>query len=124
MKNLDMQSQSIADINFKALAALFPNSVTETTDEDGQIIRAIDAEVLAQEISMRVVSGREERYQFTWPDKRKSILLANAPINATLRPCREESVDFDNTKSLFVEGDNLDARKLLQETYLGQVKLI
>ena len=124
MKNLEMQSQSIADINFKALAALFPNSVTETTDEDGQIIRAIDAEVLAQEISMRVVSGREERYQFTWPDKRKSILLANAPINATLRPCREESVEFDTTENLYIEGDNLDVLKLLRETYLNRVKMI
>ncbi|HAE62558.1 MAG TPA: site-specific DNA-methyltransferase [Eubacteriaceae bacterium] len=119
-----MHTQNLADDNFAALAAMFPNAVTETIDENGEIIRAIDAEVLAQEINTRIVSGKEERYQFTWPDKKKSVLMANAPIAATLRPCREESVDFDATENLYIEGDNLDVLKLLRETYLNRVKMI
>lgn len=103
---------------------MFPNAVTETIDENGEVVRAIDKDVLMQEISCKVVDGNEERYQFTWPDKKKSVLLANAPINKTLRPCREESVDFDNTENLYIEGDNLEVLKLLQETYLGKVKMI
>ena len=121
---LAMRTPSLADKNFVALAALFPNAVTETLDENGAVVRAIDKDVLAQEINAHVVEGREERYQFTWPDKRKSILLANAPIAATLRPCREESVDFDTTENLYIEGDNLDVLKLLRETYLNRVKMI
>jgi adenine-specific DNA-methyltransferase len=85
---------------------------------------AIDFDQLRQELSSVIVEGAEERYQFTWPDKRKSILLANAPIAKTLRPCREESVDFDTTENLYIEGDNLDVLKLLQETYLGKIKMI
>jgi adenine-specific DNA-methyltransferase len=123
-KKLAMRTPSLADENFAALAALFPNAVTETTDENGAVVRAIDKDVLAQEINAHVVEGREERYQFTWPDKRKSVLLANAPIAAALRPCREESVDFDNTENLYIEGDNLDVLKLLRETYLNRVKMI
>lgn len=88
------------------------------------MVRAIDKDVLMQEIAVKVVDGREERYQFTWPDKKKSVLLANAPISKTLRPCREESVDFDNTENLYIEGDNLEVLKLLQETYLGKIKMI
>ena len=88
------------------------------------MVRAIDKDVLMQEISCKVVDGNEERYQFTWPDKKKSVLLANAPINKTLRPCREGSVDFDNTENLYIEGDNLEVLKLLQETYLGKIKMI
>ena len=103
---------------------MFPNAVTETIDENGEIVRAIDKDVLMQEINTKVVDGKEERYQFTWPDKKKSVLLANAPINKTLRPCREESVDFDNTENLYIEGDNLEVLKLLQETYLGEIKMI
>ncbi len=111
--------------NFKKLAAMFPNAITETIDETtGEVVRAIDKDVLMQEISTKVVEGNEERYQFTWPDKKKSVLLANAPINKTLRPCREESVDFDNTENLYIEGDNLEVLKLLQETYLGKIKMI
>jgi len=110
-----MHTPNLADKNFTKLAEMFPNAVTETIDEDGSIVRAIDAEVLAQEINTYVVSGREERYQFTWPDKKKAMLLANAPIAAALRPCREESVDFDNTENLYIEGDNLDVLKLLRE---------
>ena len=121
---LTMHTANIADANFSALAKMFPNAVTETVDENGEVIRTIDADVLAQEINTHVVSGKEERYQFTWPDKKKSVLLANEPIAATLRPCREESVDFDNTENLYIEGDNLDVLKLLRETYLNRVKLV
>jgi len=124
MDNLKMQTKNLADDNFLALAAMFPNAVTETIDENGEVIRAIDADVLAQEINTKVVSGKEERYQFTWPDKKKSLLMANAPIAATLRPCKEESVNFDTTANLYIEGDNLDVLKLLGETYLNSVKMI
>ena len=124
MDKLKMQTVNKADENFKKLAAMFPNAVTETTDENGEVVRAIDKDVLMQEISCKVVDGNEERYQFTWPDKKKAVLLANAPINKTLRPCREESVDFDNTENLYIEGDNLEVLKLLQETYLGKIKMI
>ena len=123
-EKLTMHTENIADANFIALAKMFPNAVTETIDENGEVVRAIDADVLAQEINTKVVSGKEECYQFTWPDKKKSMLLANAPIAATLRPCREESVDFDNTENLYIEGDNLDVLKLLRETYLNRVKMI
>ena len=124
MDKLKMQTVNKADENFRKLAELFPNAVTETIDENGEIVRAIDKDVLMQEINTKVVDGREERYQFTWPDKKKSVLLANAPISKTLRPCREESVDFDNTENLYIEGDNLEVLKLLQETYLGKIKMI
>lgn len=125
MDKLKMQTANKADENFKKLAELFPNAVTESIDEvTGEVVRAIDKDVLMQEISCKVVDGAEERYQFTWPDKKKSVLLANAPINKTLRPCREESVDFDTTENLYIEGDNLEVLKLLQETYLGKIKMI
>ena len=124
MDKLKMQTANKADENFRKLAAMFPNAVTETINENGEVVRAIDKDVLMQEISCTVVDGNEERYQFTWPDKKKSVLLANAPINKTLRPCREESVDFDSTENLYIEGDNLEVLKLLQETYLGKIKMI
>ena len=124
MDKLRMQTANKADENFRKLAAMFPNAVTETINENGEVVRAIDKDVLMQEIACTVVDGNEERYQFTWPDKKKSVLLANAPINKTLRPCREESVDFDTTENLYIEGDNLEVLKLLQETYLGKVKMI
>ena len=124
MDKLKMQTANKADENFRALAAMFPNAVTETIDENGEVVRAIDKDVLMQEISCKVVEGKEERYQFTWPDKKKSVLLANAPISKTLRPCREESVDFNTTENLYIEGDNLEVLKLLQETYLGKIKMI
>lgn len=124
MHRLRMQTENKADTNYRKLAELFPNAVTETIDENGNVVRAIDKDVLMQEISCKVVEGNEERYQFTWPEKKQSILLANMPINKTLRPCREESVDFDNTENLYIEGDNLEILKLLQETYLGKVKMI
>ena len=123
-EKLAMHTPNLADANFLTLAALFPNAVTETIDNNGQVVRAIDADVLRQEISTAVVEGPEERYQFTWPDKKKSVLLANAPIAATLRLCREESEDFENTENLYIEGDNLDVLKLLRETYLNRVKMI
>lgn len=125
MDKLKMQTANKADENFKKLAEMFPNAVTEVIDEaTGEVVRAIDKDVLMQEISCKVVDSREERYQFTWPDKKKSVLLANAPINKTLRPCREESVNFDTTENLYIEGDNLEVLKLLQETYLGKIKMI
>ena len=124
MDKLKMQTANKADENYRKLAELFPNAVTETIDENSEVVRAIDKDVLMQEIAVKVVDGREERYQFTWPDKKKSVLLANAPISKTLRPCREESVDFDNTENLYIEGDNLEVLKLLQETYLGKIKMI
>lgn len=124
MDKLRMQTANKADENFRKLAAMFPNAVTETINENGEVVRAIDKDVLMQEIACSVVDGNEERYQFTWPDKKKSVLLANAPINKTLRPCREESVDFDTTENLYIEGDNLEVLKLLQETYLGKIKMI
>lgn len=125
---LKMQTENIADKNFEILSKMFPNALTETITgyDDGKPIveRAIDADVLRQEISCKVVEGKEERYQFTWPDKKKAVLLANAPIDKTLRPCRQESVDFDNTENLYIEGDNLEVLKLLHETYLGKVKMV
>lgn len=142
MDKLKMQTANKADENFKKLAEMFPNAVTETIDENGKVVRAIDKDMLMQEISCKVVDGNEERYQFTWPDKKKSVLLANAPINKTLRPVRDDettptgadsegkpycssgSVNFDNTENLYIEGDNLEVLKLLQETYLGKIKMI
>lgn len=142
MDKLRMQTANKADENFRKLAAMFPNAVTETINENGEVVRAIDKDVLMQEIACTVVDGNEERYQFTWPDKKKSVLLANAPINKTLRPVREDetvptgadsegkpycstgSVDFDTTENLYIEGDNLEVLKLLQETYLGKIKMI
>ncbi|MDR0881011.1 MAG: site-specific DNA-methyltransferase, partial [Candidatus Adiutrix sp.] len=102
MDKLKLRANDKTTDNFLKLSALFPNAVTETIDENGVVVRAIDADVLRQEISAVVVEGKDERYQFTWPDKKKSVLLANAPIAATLRPCREESVDFDNTENLYI----------------------
>jgi adenine-specific DNA-methyltransferase len=124
MKKLALRTPDLSERNYNALAKLFPNAVTEAVDETGKLVRAIDADVLRQEINTHVVSGKEERYQFTWPDKKKYIMLANAPVDATLRPCREESVDFDNTRNLYIEGENLDVLKLLRETYLNRVKMI
>ena len=119
-----MHSMNKVDENIKKIGALFPNCVTERKNADGEVEYAIDFDMLRQELSDIVVEGKEERYQFTWPDKKKSILAANAPISDTLRPCREESVDFDNTQNLYIEGDNLAVLKLLQETYLGKIKMI
>lgn len=125
MDKLRMQSSNGVEDNITKIAQLFPDCVTETVDErSGQPKHLIDFEKLKQNLSDSVMSERAERYQFTWPDKSKAILLANSPINATLRPCREDSVDFDNTQNLYIEGDNLDVLKCLKETYLHKVKMI
>lgn len=130
MDKLKMRTKNLTDENFAKLSALFPNAVTETVNENGEVVRAIDADVLRQEISAEVVEGAKERYQFTWPDKKKSVVLANAPIAKTLRLDRKKSVGRDgaegsiDTENIYIEGDNLDALKLLQETYLGKVKMI
>ena len=124
MDKLKMHSVNKVEENIAKIGALFPNCLTERKNENGEVEYAIDFDMLKQELSSVIVEGNEERYQFTWPDKKKSILLANAPIAKTLRPCREESVDFDTTENLYIEGDNLDVLKLLQETYLGKIKMI
>lgn len=130
MDRLKMHTVDRAEENFKKLCELFPNAVTETKNENGEVVRAIDADVLRQEISGEVVEGSQERYQFTWPDKKKSVVLSNKPIAKTLRLDREKSVGRDgtagsiDTENIYIEGDNLDALKLLQETYLGKIKMI
>lgn len=123
MDKLKMMSMDKVQANIEKIRALFPNAVTEVI-RDGKPTLAVDFDVLKQEMSDVLIDDKEERYQFTWPDKKKSILLANSPISATLRPRKEESVAFDNTKNLYIEGDNLDVLKLLQETYLGKIKMI
>ena len=124
MNHLKMHSLNKIDENVSKIAQLFPNCVTEAKDENGEITHKIDFDMLKQELSTSIVEGREERYQFTWPDKKQAILTANAPINKTLRPCREESVNFDTTENLYIECDKLEVLKLLQETYLGKIKMI
>ena len=124
MEKLNMQTTNIVDENIRRIGELFPNCLTERLNEEGKPEVAIDFDQLRQELSKDIVEGAEERYQFTWPDKRNAIRLANAPTTDTLRPCREESVDFDNTQNLYIEGDNLQVLKLLRENYLGKVKMI
>ena len=124
MDKLKMHSPNFVEENIAQLAVLFPNCVTESKSEDGNLKKSIDFDLLKQELSTHIVEGTQERYHLNWPGKREALLTANAPIAKTLRPCREESVDFDTTQNLFIEGDNLDALKLLQETYLGKVKMI
>ncbi len=124
MEKLKMQTANVVDENIKRIGELFPNCLTERLDENGRPEVAIDFDQLRQELSKDIVGGPEERYQFTWPDKRNAIRLANAPTTDTLRPCREESEDFDNTQNLYIEGDNLEVLKLLRENYLGKVKMI
>ena len=121
---LKMHSLDLTRRNIDAIAERFPTVVTESLDGDGNSVRAIDFDALRQELSDHIVEGPQERYQLDWPGKRAAAFAANAPIAKTLRPVREESVDFDTTRNLFIEGDNLDALKLLQESYLGKVKLI
>lgn len=124
MEKLKMHTPNLTQENIARIRELFPGCVTEARDEDGKLRLAVDFDQLKQELSDSIVEGPQERYRLDWPGKREALLAANAPIAKTLRPCREESVDFDTTKNLFVEGDNLDALKLLQETYLGKVKMI
>ncbi len=124
MDKLQMQSKNLVDENIEFIAKRFPNCVTEAIDENGKLTRLVDFDLLKQELSKDIVEGNDERYTLNWAGKKQAILTANSPINATLRPCREESVDFDSTKNLYIEGDNLDVLKLLRETYLNKVKMI
>jgi len=124
MDKLEMQTANFTDENIEKLAGLFPNCVTEAKDATGKLKKAIDFDLLKQELSENIVDGPRERYQINWPGKKEALISANTPINKTLRPCREESVDFDTTENLYIEGDNLEALKLLQESYLGKVKMI
>lgn len=124
MEKLKMQSLDVIGSNIKKIQQLFPNCVTERLGKDGKPELAIDFEKLQAELSNEIIGEGEERYQFTWPDKRAANRLANTPTTMTLRPCREESVDFDHTQNLYIEGDNLDVLKVLRETYLGKVKMI
>jgi len=124
MNKLKLYTPDFTDANIAKLAELFPNCVTENIDGNGEPKRAIDFDLLKQELSSSLVEGTQERYQLNWVGKKEALLTANAPIARTLRPCRAESVDFDTTQNLYIEGDNLDALKLLQETYLNQVKMI
>lgn len=124
MSDLKMHTANLVAKNIEKLTALFPNCITETRNEQGEIIKGVDFDLLRQELSDVLVEGEQERYTLNWVGKKESILAANAPIAKTLRPCREESVNFDTTENLFIEGDNLDALKLLQENYLGKVKMI
>jgi len=121
---LKMHSPNLVDSNIEKIAALFPNCITETKDENGELKKAVDFDLLKQELSQVLVEGEQERYRLDWVGKKEAILTANSPIAKTLRPCRDESVNFDNTENLFIEGDNLEALKLLQENYLGKVKMI
>ena len=124
MEKLRMTSPDLTEANIDKLAELFPTAITEKADSDGNPKRAVDFDLLRQELSDHIVEGPQERYRLDWPGKRAAAFAANAPIAKTLRPVREKSVDFDTTKNIFIEGDNLDALKLLQESYLGKVKLI
>jgi len=124
MEKLKMHSPNLTNDNVKKIRELFPSCVTETKDEQGQIRYAVDFDQLRQELSADIIEGTQERYQLDWPGKRGALIAANSPVNKTFRPSREGSVSFDATKNLFIEGDNLEALKLLQETYLGKVKLI
>lgn len=124
MDKLKMHSMNKVEANVAKIARLFPNCVTERINEEGVLEKVVDFDILRQELSTVVVEGNDERYQFTWPDKKKAVSAANTPVNRTLRPVRDESVDFDNTENLYIEGDNLEVLKLLQETYLGEIKMI
>lgn len=124
MDKMRMHTVDITDENIKKIGELFPNCITERLDVNGKPETAIDFDMLRQELSKNIVEGPQERYQFTWPDKKKAIRLANTPSTMTLRPCREESVNFDTTENLYIEGDNLEVLKLLRENYLGKIKVI
>lgn len=122
-ERLEMCTKDLSQEKIRLLGELFPNCITESKENE-KVVRSVDFDALRQELSDHVVEGPKERYQFTWPDKNKARVLANTPTTMTLRPCREESVDFDTTKNLYIEGDNLEVLKILRETYLGKVKMI
>ena len=124
MDKMKMQSHDVTGSNIDKIAKLFPQCVTERKDKDGKTVLGIDFEKLRDELSADVIDDGEERYQFTWPNKKAHAHLANTPTTKTLRPCREESVDFDHTQNIYIEGDNLDVLKIIRETYLGKVKMI
>lgn len=124
MEKLKMKSTDGTQVNIEAIAQMFPNVITEIKDENGKLKKAVDFELLKQELSDFAVEGDKERYQLTWPGKKEAIFHANAPINKTLRPVKEDSLDWDTTGNLYIEGDNLEVLKLLQESYLGKVKCI
>ena len=124
MEKMKLHSPDLSQENIAKIRDLFPGCVTEAADENGKLRLAVDFDQLRQELSDHIVEGGQERYRLDWPGKREALALANAPIAKTLRPAREESVDFDTTQNLFIEGDNLEALKLLQQTYLGKVKMI
>lgn len=123
-EKMDLQTPNFSNENVEKLAALFPNCVTEKKNDKGEIEKAIDFDLLRQEFSGNIVEGPQERYSLNWPGKRQALATANTPITKTLRPCRNESPDFDKTKNIFIEGDNLEALKLLQESYLNKIKMI
>lgn len=123
MDKMRMESVDITDQNIEKIGALFPNVITETKDKNGKLTKAINFELLKQELSKDIIDG-EEAYEFTWVGKKAAIIEANSPIRKTLRPCKEESVNWDTTENLYIEGDNLEVLKLLQESYLGKVKMI
>jgi len=124
MEKLKMHSPNLTQENIVKIREIFPGCVTEAHDKNGQLKLALDFDILRQELSESIIEGPQERYRLDWPGKREALLTANAPITKTLRPCRGESVDFDNTKNIFIEGDNLDALKLIQDTFLSSVDLI
>lgn len=124
MDKMKMSTADLTDVNIEKIGALFPNIITETRNESGEIIKAVDFDLLKQALSRSLVEDDNERYRLDWPGKKASLLKANTPITKTLRPCREESVNFDTTENLYIEGDNFEVLKILQESYLGRIKMI
>ena len=124
MDKLKMRSENLVDENIEFIAKKFPNAIVEARDENGNLSKMVDFDILKQELSKEIVESDKERYQMTWPGKKQAILIANAPVAMTLRPCKEDSVDFNNTQNIYIEGDNLDVLKVIRETYHGKVKMI
>ncbi len=124
MEKLKMKSKDMINENIKKIGKLFPNVITEIKDEEGNIVRAIDFELLQQELSDEIIEGNKERYQLTWPGKKEAIVTAGTPIDKTLRPVKEDSLNWETTENLYIEGDNLEVLKLLQESYLNKIKCI
>jgi len=124
VEKLKMKSKDMINENIKKIGKLFPNVITEIKDEEGNIVRAIDFELLQQELSDEIIEGNKERYQLTWPGKKEAIVTAGTPIDKTLRPVKEDSLNWETTENLYIEGDNLEVLKLLQESYLNKIKCI
>src|SRR5690554_5562771 len=123
-RQLKMRTPDRTQENIECIAKLFPNVITETRDENGAVKKAVDFDLLRQVLSKELVEDESERYRLDWPGKKASLLKANTPVTKTLRPCREESVNFDTTENLYIEGDNFEVLKILQESYLGRIKMI